>query len=71
MSVTQQHQKTLDILFSGTLTSDTITSLHLNGSLWELGGGTRFSCKLCWNSMEYMVGKMAVSQQGSEVSNKP
>lgn len=31
-----------------------INSLHLNGSLWELGGLTRFNWKLCWYSMEHM-----------------
>ena len=32
----------LDILLSGCPASDAKTSLQLNGSLWELGAGTRF-----------------------------
>ena len=52
MSLTHQHQS-LDILMSGCSTSNTIT-LHLNGSQWELGDGTRFSIRWCWYRMEHI-----------------
>ena len=52
VSLTYQHHQNLDVLHTGCATSD--ETMHLNGSLWELRGGTRFCCELCRYSMEHI-----------------